>query len=123
MFCVSPLIDYENGMSDGFGYKFGQILGFILFATYLFAALITVIGNAYAASVWTEFQAWYFWILPVLACLVILWLIPRPIDLFILSPTAIYGLTYGWSLTWTVAGLLVFTPVIIVGLLSMGKNK
>lgn len=110
-------------MATGFKYTFGKYLGGVLFIAYLVAAILGVGGSAHGLDTIMDFTAWYFWLLSVLAGLLILWFIPRPVDVMLLSPLAIYGGVHQWGLTWTMATIIVGLPVIIVLLLSLGHKS
>lgn len=109
-------------MTNNFQYKFGRGLGFLLFASYLLAAVLGVGGSAYGLDVAMDFQAWYYWLGSVFAGLLILWFVPRPVDVILLAPLAVYAGVHAFDLTWTMAVIIVGLPVIIVLLMSLGKK-
>ncbi len=110
-------------MADGFQYKFGRGLGFVLFGAYLLAAVLGVTGTAYGLDALMDFQAWYFWLGAVIAGLLVLWFVPRPIDVILLTPLAVYGGAQNFGLTYTMAGIIMGLPVLIVFLMSLGKTS
>lgn len=109
-------------MATGFKYKFGKSLGPVLILTYVLSAGLGISGSAYGLDVLLDFKAWYYWLGAVAAGLLILWFVPRPLDVVWLSPLAIYGAVHGWGLTWTMAGIIIGVPLTLVLLMSMGRK-
>jgi len=109
-------------MASSWKYRFGKHLGVVLIAVYLLAAGLGVTGSAYGLDVLMDFQAWYYWAGAVLAGLLLLYFIPRPLDVVLLAPLAVYGAGSSWGLTWTMAGIIIGVPVIMVILMSLGKK-
>lgn len=109
-------------MATSFKYKFGKSLGALLILTYVLAAIIGVTGTAYGLDNLLGFKAWYFWLGAVIAGLLVLWFVPRPMDVTLLAPLAIYGGKQELGLTWTMSVILVSIPVILVILMSLGRK-
>lgn len=109
-------------MATSFKYKFGKSLGIVLILAYLLAATIGVAGTAYGLDALIGFKAWYFWLGAVIAALLVLWFIPRPIDVMLLAPLAVYGGVHQFGLTWTMSVILTSIPVLLVVLMSLGKK-
>lgn len=109
-------------MSTSIGYKFGKSLGAILIIAYLIAATMGLAGTVMTLDYIFEFPAWYYGIGVVLAGLIWLYFIPRPIDVLLLAPLAVYGGVHKIGLTWTVAMIVVAIPVLIVVLMSLGRK-
>lgn len=109
-------------MATSFKYKFGKSLGIILILSYVLAAANGVAGTAYGLDALLDFKAWYYWLGAVIAALLVLWFVPRPVDVILLAPLAVYGGVHQFGLTWTMAGILTSMPVILVVLLSLGRK-
>jgi len=97
-------------------------LGGILIFAYLLAAIIGVTGLTLGLDALIGFDAWYFYLGPIFIGLLILWFIPRPLDVILLAPLAIYGGVHKLGLTWTMSTIIVAIPVILVLLLSLGRK-
>jgi len=110
-------------MAEGFRYKFGKALGGFLMLAYVLAAGLGIVGSAYGLDALIDFQAWYYGVGAAALGLAILWFVPRPLDVVWLAPLAVYGAFHGWGLTWTMAGIVIGTPVALVLLLSMGRRE
>lgn len=109
-------------MASGFGYKFGKSLGGVLIFTYLLAAVMGVGGSVMGLDTMIGFNAWYYFAGAIVAGLLILYFVPRPFDLILLSPLAVYGGVKQLGLTWTMAVIVMAVPVILVVLMSLGKK-
>lgn len=109
-------------MATSFGYRFGKVLGRVLFLAYVFAAIIGVAGSVYGIDAATQFTGWPLWIGTIVVGVLILRFVPRPFDLIILSPLAFWGAAQAWGLTYLMAGLTIGVPVAIVCLLSLGRK-
>jgi len=68
------------------------------------------------------FDAWYYYLGIVMAGLLLLWFVPRPVDLLLLSPLAVYGGVHQLGLTWTMAVIIMAVPVLLVVMMSVGKK-
>ena len=109
-------------MATSWKYRLGKNLGLLLLIIYLIAATLGVVGSAYGLDVLVDFQAWYYWAGAVIAGLLLLYFIPRPIDVMLLAPLAFYGGAKSWGLTWTMSGIIIGLPVFLVILMSLGKK-
>lgn len=109
-------------MATSFGYKFGKSLGGLLIFAYVLAAIMGVSGSALGLGTLIGFDAWYFYAGAVLAGLLLLYFVPRPFDLLLLSPLAMYGGVKQLGLTWTMAAIIMAIPVILVVMMSVGKK-
>ena len=62
---------------------------------YVTAAVIGVVGTGYGVQALATFpetvQPWMIWLGTTIIGLIILWFVPRGIDVLILAPLAIYG--------------------------------
>jgi len=110
-------------MAESFRYRFGKSLGLVLVIAYLLAAILGVGGSALGLDHLVNFGAWYFWVGVILIGLLILRFIPRPFDVALLAPLAVYGGVHQLSLTWTMAGIIVGLPLLLVILMSLGKKE
>ena len=109
-------------MASNWTYKIGQKLGVILFLTYMSAAIIGVTGSAFGLDDLVQFKAWYYWLGIVVAGLLVLWFIPRPVDVLVLAPLAFYAGHHSFGLTYTMSGIIVGLPVLLTVLFSLGKK-
>ncbi len=109
-------------MAADFKYKFGKFLAPILVLAYVSAAIIGIIGNIHGAQIITGIEGWMLWLGVIIPCLLILWFVPRGIDLLLLMPLAVYGGVHAMNLSYLTAGLIMGIPVLIVILLSTGRK-
>lgn len=109
-------------MAVGLSYKFGKALGLILVIAYLLSAVLIVAGSIEAAKALLGRSDWIIILGTIITCIAALWFIPRGIDVLLLTPLAVYGITIGWGWTWMMAALLVGVPVLIVVFLSIGRK-
>ena len=109
-------------MATSFGYKFGKSLGGLLICFYLLAAIMGIGGSILAIEALTGLQAWYYYLGGAVIGLLVLWFIPRPVDILLLSPLAVYGGVHKLGLTWTMAAIIMAVPVILVVLMSLGRK-
>ncbi len=109
-------------MATSFGYKFGKTLGGLLILAYMLAAIMGIGGSVLGLDTLVGFTAWYVYAGAIIAGLVLLYFVPRPFDLILLSPLAVYGGVTQLGLTWTMAVIIMAIPVLIVVLMSIGKK-
>lgn len=109
-------------MAANLGYRFGKSLGAVLIITYIIAAVMCVGGAALALDTIFGFPAWYYWVGTIVTGLVWLYFIPRPIDVLLLAPAAVYGGFHQLGLTWTMAMIIMAVPVLIVVVMSLGRK-
>ncbi len=113
-------------MATSFKYRFGKSLGLILVLAYVLAAIIGVVGGGFGVQALITFpesvQPWMIWTGVIALSLLVLWFVPRGIDVLILAPLAFWGGANALGLTYLMSGLLVGIPVTIVLLLSMGRK-
>lgn len=109
-------------MATSFKYRFGKSLGKILLLVYVFAAIIGVAGSGYGVQSLSGFSGWKLWAGVVPIGLLVLWFIPRPVDVLLLAPLAFWGLTTVWEQTYLTSALIVGIPVLIVVFLSLGRK-
>ncbi len=108
--------------SKNLGYRTGKVLGRFLLVSYLLAAGIGVIGSIFGVDAATHRTGWPIWIGTTVLGILILRVVPRPFDVILLSPFAIWGAVQGWGLTYMMAGIIVGLPVMVVCLLSIGRK-
>jgi len=110
-------------MTTGFRYRFGKAMGGLLVFFYLVAILVLLAGLYAGAQFHFGQQFLFSGFVALIVSGFFLWFVPRPLDLVLLSPLAVYGWVMGWGLTWTVASLGVALPVVIVVILSLGRRE
>jgi len=109
-------------MATSLKYRFGKVLGNILLFAYVLAAIIGVVGSGYGLQDLTQIEGWKLWAGVIPIGLLILWFVPRPLDVILLAPLAFWGLAKIWGLTYLMSGLAVGVPVLIVVFMSLGKK-
>ena len=110
-------------MAKDWKYKLGTKLGGLVVLAYLASAIIGLVGSAYGLDDLISFSAWYLWTGVIFTGLLILWFIPRPVDVMLLSPLAVYAGANSLGLTYTVSGIIVAVPLLITILLSLGRKE
>ncbi|NNE57413.1 MAG: hypothetical protein HKN36_04835 [Hellea sp.] len=123
-FVPATSIETEKGavIAATFGYRFGKYLGGFTAICYVTAALLGIVAGGFGLGVLTGLAGWQLWAIVIPAALLILWFVPRPVDVILLAPLAIYGAAQNWGLTYTMAGIMVGIPVLLVLILSLGKK-
>ena len=109
-------------MATSFKYRLGKVFGNVLLLAYVISAVIGVAGSGYGVQELSGIEGWKLWAGVVPVGVLILWFIPRPVDVLILAPLAFWGLTTVWGQTYLTAGLVVGIPVLIVVFLSLGRK-
>lgn len=109
-------------MATSFSYRFGKSLGAVLIIAYMIAAIMCIGGAGLALDSVFNFSAWYYGLGIIVAGLIWLYFIPRPIDVLLLAPLAAYGGVHQLDMTWTMAVIIMAAPVLIVVILSLGRK-
>ncbi len=99
-----------------------RFLGGVLLLAYVSAVLLIILGIIFLVDHLFAMTGWPVWVGCTFVCCFWFWLVPRGVDIVLLTPFGVWGIAQGWNLPWTIASIIVAVPVLVVLLFNLGKK-